>query len=79
MSRCKRAYYATMRPERVKIKTESGKMIVIEATDRPWQVKEFGEKINAYSATVYLLGLNRAEAERLFNRMEEPERRRGLE
>lgn len=79
MSRCKRAYYAILRPEKVKIRTESGKMIVIEATDRPWQIKEFGEKINAYSATVYLLGLNRAEAARLFKRMEEPERRRGSE
>lgn len=75
MSRCKRAYYAIMRPERVKIKTESGKMIVIEATDRPWHVKEFGEKVNAYSAELSLIGLTRTEAERLFKRMEEPERR----
>lgn len=79
MSRCKRSYYAMLRPETVKIKFDEGKMVVIEATDRPWQIKEFGEKINAYSATVYLLGLNRAEAARLFKRMEEPERRRGAE
>lgn len=79
MSRCKRSYYAMLRLDEVKIRIYDGLTVVIEATDRPWQIKEYGEKINAYSATVYLLGLNRAEAARFFKRMEEPERRRGLE
>ena len=79
MSRCKRSYYAMLRPEKIKIRIYDGLTIVIDATDRPWQIKEFGEKINAYSATVHLLGLNRSETATLFKRMEEPERRRGLE
>ena len=79
MSRCKRSYYAMMKPEEIRIRTESGKTVVICATSRPWRIKEFGEKINAYSVEVSLLGLTIREAARMFERTEEPGRRRGAE